>query len=151
MEKKIVGGLIVVVGLVAGILLSKNNPAPEQATIPAPAPESSAGAGTSQTDTTPSADSSPTTKKVFTVIGTDYSFTPAKISVKKGDRVKIIFKNENGFHDLSIDGYKIETKRIRTGGEDSIEFVADKAGAFEYYCDVGSHRDLGMHGTLIVE
>src|SRR3990167_9256749 len=38
-----------------------------------------------------------------------------------------------------------------TGQSASVEFTADKAGGFEYYCSVGTHRAMGMVGAFIVE
>lgn len=89
--------------------------------------------------------------KEFTVTGSNFSFVPNMISVKKGDVVKINFKNAQGFHDLRIDEFKASTKQIKTGEEETISFIADKTGSFEYYCSVGSHRAMGMKGTLKVE
>ena len=90
-------------------------------------------------------------QKSFTITGQNFSFAPSTITVKKGDRVKIIFKNAGGFHDFQIDEFKIATKQIRGGAEEAVSFVADQAGSFEYYCSVGTHRAMGMHGTLVVE
>ena len=42
-------------------------------------------------------------------------------------------------------------EKINGGETDSIEFVADKVGTFEYYCSVGQHRSMGMVGKLTVE
>ena len=89
--------------------------------------------------------------KEFTVTGQNFSFSPATISVKKGDRVKITFKNAEGFHNFVLDDFKVSTKTIQTGSEDVVEFMADKVGSFQYYCSVGSHRAMGMWGTLTVE
>ncbi|KKU52584.1 MAG: hypothetical protein A3H69_05720 [Candidatus Sungbacteria bacterium RIFCSPLOWO2_02_FULL_47_9] len=90
-------------------------------------------------------------KKEFTVSGQSFSFSPSTITVNRGDKVKIVFKDQGGFHDLRIDGYNTGTQRINTGGEAFVEFTADRVGSFEYYCSVGSHRASGMHGTLIVQ
>src|SRR3989344_1759490 len=38
--------------------------------------------------------------KEFTITGDNFSFTPSTITVKKGDRVKITFKNNKGYHDF---------------------------------------------------
>lgn len=54
-------------------------------------------------------------------------------------------------HDFVIDELNIRTKRIAGGESDSVTFTADKTGAFEYYCSVGNHREMGMKGRLIVE
>ncbi|MBY0539324.1 cupredoxin domain-containing protein [Patescibacteria group bacterium] len=89
------------------------------------------------------------TVKEFTVDGKNFSFTPELVSVKKGDTVRIKFVNSQGFHDFVIDEFKVATPQIKEG-EAVVEFVADKAGSFEYYCSVGSHRAMGMKGTLQV-
>ena len=88
--------------------------------------------------------------KEFTVSGSNFSFTPKTLTVKKGDKVKITFKNTGGFHDFKIDEFKVATAQIQGGNEETVEFVADKAGSFEYYCSVGKHRAMGMVGTLTV-
>ncbi len=89
--------------------------------------------------------------KEFTVSGKNFSFAPNKISVKKGDTVKITFKNSDGFHDFKIDEYNVATKQIASGVQESVTFIADKTGSFVYYCSVGKHRANGMWGTLTVE
>ena len=98
---------------------------------------------------------SPTTEpmnvKSFTVEGGNFTFTPTMITVAKGDTVRITFKNMEGIHDLVIDEFNAKTKQISSGQEETIEFVADKVGTFEYYCSVGSHRAMGMVGTLEVK
>lgn len=91
------------------------------------------------------------TVKEFTVDGTNFKFMPAEIKVKKGDTVRILFKNTQGFHDLVIDEFEVKTNQIQAGDEEEVEFVADKTGTFEYYCSVGQHRQMGMVGKLIVE
>ena len=90
--------------------------------------------------------------KEFTVIGSsDFRFSLSEMRVKSGDTVRITFKNESGFHDWRLDEFDAVTKQIEAGKEETIEFVADKAGIFEYYCSVGKHRELGMKGSFIVE
>ncbi|MBX4205690.1 cupredoxin domain-containing protein [Candidatus Microgenomates bacterium] len=88
--------------------------------------------------------------KEFTVDGSSFKFNPSKITVNKGDTVKITFKDDDGTHNLVIDGYSVSTKIIQGGAQDTVQFVADKSGSFEYYCSVGKHKELGMTGTLIV-
>jgi plastocyanin len=92
-----------------------------------------------------------TTVKEFIVSGQNFSFTPSTITVKKGDKVKITFKNTLGFHDFKIDEYGLATKQMQAPFEEVLEFTADKEGSFEYYCSVGQHRAMGMKGTLVVE
>lgn len=108
-------------------------------------------------DTTPTpgtsagVDASAGTVKEFTINGTNFAFEPSLITVKKGDKVKITFNSTQGFHDFVVDEFGAATKQIQSPGTEVIEFVADKAGSFEYYCSVGSHRKMGMVGTLKVQ
>lgn len=107
--------------------------------------------------TPPTSTSAPATStqngavKEFTVSGKNFSFAPAAMTVKKGDRIRITFVNESGTHDLRVDGYNVGTKTTQSGASETFEFLADKAGSFEYYCSVGQHRQMGMKGTLIVQ
>ncbi len=80
-----------------------------------------------------------------------FSFSQTEIRVKKGGTVKINLASTDGFHDLVIDEFNARTSRISTGQSASTEFVASKTGTFEYYCSVGTHRQMGMVGQLIVE
>ncbi|MDP9249072.1 MAG: cupredoxin domain-containing protein [bacterium] len=88
--------------------------------------------------------------KEFVVEGKNFAFVPSTLTVKKGDRVKITFKNTQGFHDFKIDSYGVATVQKQAPFEEVLEFTADKAGSFEYYCSVGEHKAMGMVGTLKV-
>ncbi len=89
--------------------------------------------------------------KTFNLTGQNFAFSTAEIRVKKGDKVIINFESTGGFHDFTLDGYGIGTQSVNPGTPTSVEFVADQAGAFEYFCSVGNHRAMGMVGQLIVE
>ena len=84
------------------------------------------------------------------VTGSNFKFDPSEIMVKKGDTVSIVFTNSDGMHDFVIDEFYARTKVLKEGESETIEFVADQAGKFEYYCSVGQHRQMGMVGNLIV-
>ena len=89
--------------------------------------------------------------KEFTVEATSFKFTPTVIQVNKGDTVKINFVNKEGFHDFVIDEFSLaRTQKLSAGGSQTIQFIADKQGTFEYYCSVGTHRQMGMVGQLTV-
>ena len=89
--------------------------------------------------------------KTIAVSGKPFEFTPKEITVKKGETVKIVFTNTQGFHDWTLEGYNVKTKQLQAGQSEAVTFVAEKAGTFAYYCGVGNHRDQGMKGSLIVE
>ena len=86
-----------------------------------------------------------------TVEGSNYKFIPNVINTKKGDTVILIFKSTGAIHNLVIDEFGVETNKIGDGEEEEMEFVADKAGTFEFYCSVANHRAMGMTGKLTVE
>ena len=141
MDKKILTVIVLIVVVIGGFLIYKN---------------SSDSSMSDQTQSTTSVDQtapvqSVSTTREFTVNGSKFAFDPKEITVKKGDTVKINFVNKDGFHDLVIDEFNVATKQINGGAEETVTFVADKTGSFQYYCSVGTHRAMGMWGTLIVE
>jgi len=89
--------------------------------------------------------------KEFTVEGKPFEFSLKEIRVQKGDFVRVTFTNVNGMHDWRLGGYDIGTAVLNAGDSSSVDFKADKAGTFEFYCSVGNHRQMGMVGKLIVE
>ncbi len=91
------------------------------------------------------------TTLTFDVNGGNFYFTPTMIKVKKGDTVKIVFKNDGGMHNWVLDEFNVTMEPNKTGETATVEFVADKTGTFEFYCSVGQHRQMGMKGTLVVE
>lgn len=87
-----------------------------------------------------------------TLEASPFKFSQAEIRVKQGDTVKVTVNNIQGVHDWILEGYDdVGTEQIQEGKSETVEFVADKAGTFEYYCSVGNHRAQGMVGSLIVE
>ena len=94
--------------------------------------------------------------QVFEIEAINYRYvwndmgTP-EIKVKLGDVVKFIVTNEEGFHDLVLDAFNVNTGKIYLGKSVEVVFTADRKGSFDFYCSVGDHRAKGMVGTLIVE
>lgn len=90
-------------------------------------------------------------KKVV-VEGSEFQLSPATLTLKRGEKVRLIFNNTGSKpHDFRVDELNIQTKVINGGESDTVEFTPDKAGKFEYYCSVGAHRANGMKGTLTVQ
>jgi plastocyanin len=147
----LIGGglvLLIIVGVV-GIMLASNKTASTPENMKTTTP--TAQPGTAMTQETASGSASEGTVKTFTVAAENFSFTLPEIKVKMGDTVKITLENKEGMHDWVIDEFNARTKLLKAGESDTIEFVANKVGSFEYYCSVGSHRQMGMKGNLIVE
>ena len=120
---------------------STSTPVSNEATVPTSAPESDA-------TTSPSA----VNGTEVTVEGSEFKLTPSKITVKKGEKVKLTFKNTGKFpHDYVISELNVTTKRINPGETDTVEFTPEKTGEFKFICSVGNHEEQGMVGTLTVE
>lgn len=81
----------------------------------------------------------------------DMAFSVREIRAKRGETITVNFTSKDGIHNWTLDAFDVATRTVSTGQTDSVTFVADQAGTFEYYCAVGNHRDQGLVGTLIVE
>lgn len=88
--------------------------------------------------------------KEITVENDGLSFIPDEIRVNEGDTIRLTFENTGGFHDWVLDEFDAATSQYSGGNSETIEFVADSAGEYEFYCSVGNHRDQGMWGDFIV-
>ncbi len=94
--------------------------------------------------------------KTFVVTGENFKFLingkdNLDLNVKDSEKVRIEFTSTVGFHDFVIDEFQAATKKVKVGESTFVEFIANKKGIFEYYCSVGTHRQQGMKGKLIVE
>lgn len=124
-------------------------PATQENTGNETVPTLSSGEETTPTVTTPS-ESAPV--KELTVEGTEFAYNVKTITVTPGQKIKITLMNKGSMiHDLDIDGV-VDSPIIAAGEQEVIEFTAPaKAGSYEYYCSVGSHRQQGMKGQLVVQ
>ncbi len=148
MNNKIIALIVLLVVIIGGFIILRNDAA---------APVDSETTEETEVleevvieEETPATTVAPSVKE-FTVTGTSFAFAPKTMTVKKGDTVRVTFINSEGMHDWKLDGYNVATKVLKVGERETIEFVASKSGSFEYYCSVGSHRAMGMVGTLTVE
>ncbi len=88
----------------------------------------------------------------ITVTGTEYSFNPATISVKKGEKIKLTFINAGStLHNLVIDSLGVQTKNVAPGKSDTIEFTVESDADLTYFCSISNHQSLGMEGELKIE
>jgi nitrous-oxide reductase len=82
-------------------------------------------------------------------------FTPDVLRVKKGDRVILHITNvETGrdtTHGFTVSGFNVQTS-LEPGEATTVEFVADKAGSYAFYCtEFCSALHMEMQGWLLVE
>lgn len=79
-----------------------------------------------------------------------FYYKPNQITVKKGTKVKVVLTSRDMMHDFNIDELKVKSGIAKSGETKTVEFTAENAGNFEYYCSVGQHRKNGQVGTLVV-
>lgn len=89
--------------------------------------------------------------RVVDVLVTDWSFTPAVVTAKKGEKVQLRLKGDKGIHGLLIADVGINV-RIQPGQETVIDIPTATAGTFEGRCNVPcglGHSDMTF--TIVVE
>ena len=80
-----------------------------------------------------------------------YEFSPGSLRVRKGEQVRLIMAAVDHDHGFKLDDFDINQK-IPKGTTVVVEFIADKAGTFQFRCSSVcglGHRN--MKGTLVVE
>ena len=80
-----------------------------------------------------------------------FGFDPDTVTVKKGEKVKLLLTSTDVTHGISIDGYGMDAV-LRPGVETPLEFTATKSGTFSFYCSVfcgSGHKT--MTGKLVVQ
>jgi plastocyanin len=95
----------------------------------------------------------PADARKITIIATDFTFDPATITAKPGEKLFIELINKgNAVHMWQLEG-KHETHVHTATGETSAKVVIapQKAGSYELVCSTPGHVQLGMVGTLKVE
>ena len=85
------------------------------------------------------------------MIAKRWSFEPATITVNEGDDVKLNIESVDVTHGFSIFEFGVN-ERLTPGKTTTVEFNADKAGEYTFFCTVPCGRGhSGMNGKLIVE
>ena len=96
----------------------------------------------------PSADSS---VKSFEITAKNWEFSPSTITVNQGDTVKLTISSVDVKHGFALPDYNVSVN-LFPGSSETVEFVADKVGTFNFYCSVfcgDGHSN--MQGQLIVQ
>lgn len=142
-------GVLALIGIGAWFVMDQEVATTEVSQIPAETSMSAEGSGTPEMVVVPTTSDA----KEFTM--TAYYdekgkwFSLKEMAVKKGDTVRVKITNTAGMHDFTIDEMAVK-KELPLNQEVVVEFVADKAGDFVYYCSMPGHRAGGQWGTLRV-
>jgi cytochrome c oxidase subunit 2 len=89
--------------------------------------------------------------RTIEITASRFRFDPPTIEVARGERIALVLRSNDGTHGIEIKGYGLKLKIPKGGEAVRLEFVADRAGSFDFvcseYCGSG-HR--GMRGKLFV-
>ena len=85
------------------------------------------------------------------VVASRFQFEPATISVAQGETVRLRLHSADRTHSFAIKAFRVKALIPKAGEAVTVEFVADKAGTFDFtcaeYCGIGH---AGMKGRLVV-
>jgi cytochrome c oxidase subunit II len=85
------------------------------------------------------------------VVASRFQFDPQTITVAEGDRVRLRVRSADRTHGLAIKAFGVNTLIPTTAEPIVVEFVADKAGAFDMTCsEYCGTRHAEMRGRLVV-
>ena len=89
--------------------------------------------------------------KEFDVTARQWEYTPSTITVSEGDTVILNIESVDVTHGFVIAEFGV-SENLQPGKKVTVEFVADKAGEYTFFCNVPCGRGHGsMRGKLIVE
>lgn len=87
----------------------------------------------------------------FDMTAKKWDFTPSTITVNEGDVVRLNIKSEDVTHGFALFEFGVN-ERLTPGKTTTVEFIADKAGEYTFFCSVPCGSGHGnMNGKLIVE
>ena len=89
--------------------------------------------------------------KTIDVIASRFTFEPAAITVAEGERIRLRLHSTGHTHGIAIKAFGVKALIPKNGETVMVEFVADRAGRFDFtcseYCGTGH---AGMKGRLVV-
>lgn len=139
-----------ILAAVAALSLSACSPAPTPPVDDGSSQSSSVNPAADDSDSMVDDDAAPAAR-VIDVTVTDWSFEPATITVKQGEKVSMRLVGDKGIHSLLVADLGLNV-RVEAGESPSIAIPTDKTGSFAGRCGVPcgpGHRD--MKFTIVVE
>ena len=106
--------------------------------------------GGSDGDTTSAGSTEAPAGEKITVVGKEFSYDPATLTLKAGQAFTIVLKNTGSIeHDITVDDAKF---KLSVPGNNTREkgLKVDKPGTYEFYCSLPGHKSAGMKGELAV-
>ena len=85
------------------------------------------------------------------VVTKDFKFSTRELHVKAGQSIALRLDNADaGPHSFDVDALNVHTAMPSNSSSLAL-FAATKPGTYTFYCSVGTHRQHGMVGTLVVD
>jgi plastocyanin len=80
-------------------------------------------------------------------------FEPAELSTTAGAITFNLTNTDTRRHNMVIDvaGVPVESEVLSGGAAGVFDVTIDQAGEYEFYCNLGNHREQGMVGKLMVQ
>jgi len=79
-------------------------------------------------------------------------WSPARVVVRQGQKVRLRILADDVTHGFQLLHLGVDAGAIKTGTTKVVEFTADRAGEFPFYCSVRcSPLHMALMGTLVVE
>ena len=89
--------------------------------------------------------------RVIEVLAKRFTWEPSEIQVTVGERVRLVLRTADGLHGIELKKFKIAKEIPRGNKAVTVEFTADEAGRFPFFCSeyCGDGHD-DMKGVLVV-
>ena len=87
----------------------------------------------------------------YSVDAFDFGYSSSTLNAKVGQQVTVTLNNTGtGSHNFVIDALSVNSGVISGGESTTFTFTPSQSGTFEFYCSIGSHKNMGMLGSLVV-
>lgn len=89
--------------------------------------------------------------KSFTMTAKRWEFVPSTITVNEGDTVRLVVTSTDVEHGIALPQFGVN-ETLPPNQTVTVQFVADKAGTYTFFCNVFCGSGHGsMKGTLVVQ
>ena len=99
----------------------------------------------------PRAGNGTTEVRTIEVVASRFQFEPATITVTEGEQVQLRLRSADRTHAFAIKAFRVKALIPKAGESVTVEFVADRAGTFDFTCaEYCGTRHSAMKGKLVV-